>query len=69
MSSAMSFHFPPSAFRPATVELELRLGDGTPWRVSMSAGTERFIGAYPRLDGFRSDDALLTYLPVAVARD
>ena len=69
MSFTMSFHFPASAFRPATVELALRLEDGTPWRVSMSAGTERFIGAYSRLDAFRSDDVLLTYRTVSAARD
>ena len=68
MSTAMSFHFPSSAFRPATVELALRLEDGTLWQVSMSAGTERFIGAYSRLDGFRGDAPLLTYQPVGAAR-
>jgi hypothetical protein len=45
----------PSPFRfgdaPA-LELVLRDGDGAPWVLSLAAGMERFVGAYPRLEGF-----------------
>ena len=32
------------------VELLLTTADGTPWTLTMSAGVERFIGRYPRLN-------------------
>ncbi|TFI57958.1 hypothetical protein E2493_12230 [Sphingomonas parva] len=35
---------------PGRVELVLTTADGHPWAVTMSAGTERFIGRYPRLN-------------------
>ena len=50
---------------PAEVELVLRLADGGPWRLRFSAGTERFIGPYPRLGGIMSDGPLLEYEIVA----
>ena len=48
-------------------ELVLRLEDGTPGRLSVSAGCERFIGAYPRLPGISSDGPLLTFRTVEPA--
>ena len=44
------------------IELVLRLADGSPWRLSLSAGIERFIGRYPRIDGFGDDGALLSFV-------
>ncbi|MFL6843713.1 MAG: hypothetical protein ACJ8ER_02395 [Allosphingosinicella sp.] len=46
---------------PARVELVLRLADGSPWRLAFSAGMERFIGAYPRLDGIDPGGPLLRF--------
>ena len=34
----------------ARVELLLTTADGMPWTLTMSAGVERFIGRYPRLN-------------------
>jgi hypothetical protein len=54
----------PSPFRfddaPA-LELVLPGCDGTLWVLSLSAGMERFIGAYPRLDGFGGEAPLLIF--------
>ncbi|HEX8062900.1 MAG TPA: hypothetical protein VF535_06760 [Allosphingosinicella sp.] len=54
------FHLRP---RPSTpcVELELRLEDGSPWRLTVSPGIERFIGYYPLVDGLNADGALLRF--------
>jgi hypothetical protein len=54
------------AFLPAMsaghrVELELRLDDGSPWILTVSAGMERFIGYYPKVDGIESDGPLLSF--------
>jgi hypothetical protein len=49
------------------VELALLAADGTPWRVLMSPGTERFIGAYPRVEGLTAEGPLLCYQSVAAA--
>ena len=49
------------------VELLLRLADGSPWRLSVSPGVERFIGHYPRLPGFEGESGLLAYRSVASA--
>ncbi|MFN3388222.1 MAG: hypothetical protein ACK40O_04775 [Allosphingosinicella sp.] len=49
------------------VELVLRLPDGAPWRLSVSAGVERFIGHYPRLDGIAGGGPLLEYRAVSTA--
>ena len=53
------------AFLPAIarsrVELELCLDDGSPWTLTLSAGMERFIGYYPKVDGIRSDGPLLSF--------
>jgi hypothetical protein len=48
-------------------ELALVLVDGTPWRLTMSKGCERFIGYYPRLAGFEGDGAVLSYRRVGHA--
>jgi len=48
---------------PSGVEIRLWLTDdrGARWSVTMSPGTERFIGQYPRLDEFAQDTSLLRY--------
>lgn len=56
------------AFLPAIaasprVELLLCLDDGSPWTLTLSAGMERFIGYYPKVDGLRSDGPLLSFCP------
>jgi hypothetical protein len=50
----------PSADAPR-LELVLRLADGSPWRLTLAAGMERFIGYYPRLDGFDAGGPLLRF--------
>lgn len=47
----------------SAIELVLRDGDGAPWTLNLSAGMERFIGAYPRIDGFGAGDPLLVFRP------
>jgi hypothetical protein len=47
------------------IELLLWQADGQPWSVSFSPGIERFIGAYPRLDGIDAGGPLLEYRAVA----
>lgn len=49
------------------VELLLRLPDGAPWRLNVSAGVARFIGHYPRLDGIAASGPLLEYRAVSTA--
>lgn len=44
-----------------TVELALLGSDGAPSRLTMSAGMERFIGIYPRVDGLSPAGQLLRY--------
>jgi hypothetical protein len=55
--------FSPYGFGPAAsrVELVLRAGDGKPWTLSVSAGIERFIGYYPRIDGIDPGGPLLRF--------
>jgi hypothetical protein len=48
---------------PSTLELVLPGNDGAPWVLSLSAGMEKFIGAYPRIDGFGAGDPLLAFRP------
>jgi len=43
------------------VELELRLDDGSPWRLLVSPGVERFIGHYPLVEGLDPGGALLRF--------
>jgi hypothetical protein len=47
------------------LELLLRQPDGQPWSVTFSPGIERFIGAYPRLEGVHADGSLLEYRAAA----
>ena len=49
------------------LELELRLEDGSPWRLTVSAGMERFIGHYPLVDGLDAGGPLLRFRPADVA--
>ena len=54
-----------ASFRPCAdpprLELELRLGDGDAWTLNVSAGMERFIGYYPRVDGIDSGGPLISF--------
>lgn len=50
----------PAAAAPR-LELVLRLADGGPWRLTLSPGMERFIGYYPRIDGFDCGGPLLRF--------
>ena len=43
------------------VELVLRAADGSPWTLSVSAGMERFIGYYPRIEGIDPGAPLLSF--------
>ncbi|HEX6376331.1 MAG TPA: hypothetical protein VFZ91_11495 [Allosphingosinicella sp.] len=52
---------PPAIVDPGRLELVLRLADGSPWRLTLSAGMERFIGYYPRVDGIDSGGPLLRF--------
>jgi len=65
MSAGMrsTFVFPATSPAPR-VELALRDREGEPWLLTLSAGTERFIGAYPRLPGFEADGGLLAFRQV-----
>jgi hypothetical protein len=49
------------------VELALRLPDGRPWSLTFSPGIERFIGHYPRLEGFNCRGPLLEYARIGPA--
>jgi hypothetical protein len=53
--------FIPNASAQARTELVLRLPDGSPWRLTLSRGCERFVGYYPRLPGIQADGPLLCY--------
>lgn len=60
------------AFLPAIaasprVELALRLEDGSEWRLTVSAGIDRFIGYYPRVDGLDAGGPLLRFKAVSSA--
>jgi hypothetical protein len=46
---------------PSRLELELRLADGSPWRLTVSAGMVRFIGYYPRVEGIDAGGPLLRF--------
>ena len=48
---------------PPRVELRLTSGDGTHWVLTMSAGMERFVGAYPRICGMIAAGPLLDFRP------
>lgn len=53
--------FLPATADPRRLELALRLEDGSPWRLTVSAGMERFIGAYPLVDGLDPGGPLLRF--------
>ena len=50
------------------VVLNLMTPDGSVWGLTMSAGTERFIGRYSQVPGLAADGPLLEYQPVGWAR-
>ncbi|HEY0148128.1 MAG TPA: hypothetical protein VGB70_03920 [Allosphingosinicella sp.] len=55
-------HTPHSEFFAAPrSEILFRLAGGTPWRFTMSAGCERFIGFYPRVPGIEADGGVFAY--------
>lgn len=56
--------FLPAEADPSRVELVLRLEDGSPWRLTVSTGMERFIGYYPRVDGLDAGGPLLSFRTV-----
>lgn len=60
------FHLRPRSSSPC-VELQLRLADGSSWRLTVSAGIERFIGYYPLVDGLDPGDALLRFRAIGPA--
>lgn len=51
-------------FKAPCLELVLRLEDGSPWRLTVSAGMDRFIGYYPRVDGLDAGGPLLRFQAV-----
>jgi hypothetical protein len=58
---------PAIAARPR-VELMLRREDGSPWSLVLSAGMERFIGYYPKVDGIDSGEPLLNFRAIEPSR-
>jgi hypothetical protein len=50
----------------ARIELALLRPDGEPWSLTVSPGIERFIGFYPRLEGFACAGPVLVYRSLAV---
>jgi hypothetical protein len=53
--------FLPNAIAAPRTELVLRQADGSPWRLFLSPGCERFIGYYPRLPEIEADGPVLRY--------
>ncbi|HEY5724270.1 MAG TPA: hypothetical protein VIT45_18315 [Allosphingosinicella sp.] len=52
---------------PATrLELALTRPDGEPWSLTVSPGIERYIGFYPRIEGFACAGPVLVYRSLAV---
>ena len=51
------------SFAPSAERVRLLLTDktGAHWSVTMSPGSERFIGYYPRIEAFAAQSALLQY--------
>jgi hypothetical protein len=47
------------------LELLFRLEDGSPWRLTVSLGMERFVGPYPLVDGLDAGGPLLRFRAVA----
>ena len=50
-----------SATEMRQLYLVLRRDDGSAWTLRFSAGVERFIGAYPRVEGFDCGEPLITF--------
>jgi len=48
------------------LELALTRPDGEPWSLTVSPGIERFIGYYPRLEGFACAGPVLVYRNPAI---
>jgi hypothetical protein len=53
--------FLPAIAAQSRLELVLRLDDGSPWQLTVSAGVERFIGYYPLVDGLDAGGPLLRF--------
>jgi hypothetical protein len=53
--------FLPAIAAPGRLELVLRFEDGSPWRLTVSRGMERFIGYYPLADGLDAGGPLLRF--------
>ena len=58
---------PQSSEQTRQLYLVLRTDGGPAWTVRFSAGMERFIGAYPRLEGFDCGEPLLVYREIDAA--
>ena len=56
-----------NATAPERMELVLYLPGNRLWSVTVSPGVERFIGHYPRIDGFNAGPGLIEYRPVHAA--
>jgi hypothetical protein len=52
---------PHSSTETRQLYLVLRREDAPAWTIRFSAGVERFIGAYPRLEGFQCGEPLLVF--------
>lgn len=50
--------------RTSRLELVLRLEDGSPWRLTVSPGIERFIGYYTQVEGLDAGGPLLSFRAV-----
>ena len=46
---------------PGRMELVLTTADGEPWTLAMTAGTERFVGRYARLNRLLVDGPMLEF--------
>lgn len=56
----------PSRLSPK-IRLNLRMPDGGPWDLILSAGMERFIGHYSQVAGLSAEGPLLEYQAVGCA--
>jgi hypothetical protein len=57
--SAVPHRFLIQAPQQGQIALVLTDSDGAPWTLTMSPGSERFIGRYPRLESFAGIDTPL----------
>lgn len=51
---------------PPRLELALTRPNGEPWSLTVSPGMERYIGHYPRLEGFACAGPVLVYRSLAL---